>query len=138
LKIKIFYDRVKYRVRGSKRIKALIERVIRKESKIPGDLIFIFTDDRKIREINKEFLKHNYNTDVIAFNYSEEEVINGEIYISIETVRINAHNYKISLYKEILRVLIHGTLHLCGYDDKNRRERNNMRRMEDHWICKMI
>lgn len=138
MKIKIFYDRVKYRVRGSKRIKALIERVIRKESKIPGDLIFIFTDDRKIREINKEFLKHNYNTDVIAFNYSEEEVINGEIYISIETVRINAHNYKISLYKEILRVLIHGTLHLCGYDDKNRRERNNMRRMEDHWICKMI
>ncbi len=101
---------------------------------IPGDLIFIVTDDREIRKINKEFLKHNYNTDVIAFNYNEGNILNGEIYISIETVKKNSVNYKVSCTEEFIRVMIHGTLHLCGYDDKSSVERKIMIQKGEDWI----
>lgn len=101
---------------------------------IPGDLIFIVTDDREIRKINKEFLKHNYNTDVIAFNYNEGNILNGEIYISIETVKKNSVNYKVSSTEEFIRVMIHGTLHLCGYDDKSSVERKIMIQKGEDWI----
>jgi probable rRNA maturation factor len=136
LKINVFYDDIKYRLTNKKRIKEIIEKVIREEKKLLDDLNFVFTDDKSILNINKEFLKNNYYTDVIAFSYGENKRINGEIYISIETVRKNAYNYKVSFSNEILRVMIHGTLHLCGYDDKTDREREIMRKKEDFWIEK--
>lgn len=101
---------------------------------IPGDLNFIFTNNKSIKEINLEFLKHNRYTDVIAFDYSDDKIINGEIYISVETVRGNATNYKVSLEDEMLRVMIHGTLHLCGYKDKLSGQRSRMRDMENKWL----
>jgi len=134
LNIRIFYDEIKYRIRGVKNVKNLIEKVIMGENKIPGDLNFIFTNDKKLRELNMKFLKHDYFTDVIAFSYSDNNIINGEIYISIDTVRINGINYKVSLNKEIIRVMIHGTLHLCGMDDKTKSERILMRKREDRWL----
>ncbi len=136
MKINVFYDDIKYRLTNKKRIKEIIEKVIREEKKLLDDLNFVFTDDKSILNINKEFLKNNYYTDVIAFSYGENKRINGEIYISIETVRKNAYNYKVSFSNEILRVMIHGTLHLCGYDDKTDREREIMRKKEDFWIEK--
>jgi probable rRNA maturation factor len=136
LKINIFYDDIKYRLTSKKGIKELIEKVIREEKKLLDDLNFVFTDDKSILSINREFLKNNYYTDVIAFSYGENKRINGEIYISIETVRKNAYNYKVSFSNEILRVMIHGTLHLCGYDDKTESERAIMRKKEDFWIEK--
>lgn len=134
MKIRIFYDNVKFRLKGSKQVLNKIEKVIRSEKMIPGDLIFIVTDDREIRKINKEFLKHNYNTDVIAFNYNEGNILNGEIYISIETVKKNSVNYKVSCTEEFIRVMIHGTLHLCGYDDKSSVERKIMIQKGEDWI----
>ena len=100
----------------------------------PGDLIFIIATDREIRKINKEFLNHDYNTDVIAFNYNEGNVINGEIYISIETVKRNSINYKVSFREELIRVMIHGTLHLCGYVDESFEEREKMNVLQDRYI----
>ena len=134
MNIRIFYDEIKYRIRGVKNVKNLIEKVIMGENKIPGDLNFIFTNDKKLRELNMKFLKHDYFTDVIAFSYSDNNIIKGEIYISIDTVRINAINYKVSSNKEIIRVIIHGTLHLCGMDDKTKSEQILMRKREDRWL----
>jgi probable rRNA maturation factor len=134
LKIKIFYDEIAYRLRNSKSYLTKIEEVIRSERLHPGDLSFIITTDKNLIGINKEFLNHNYFTDVIAFAYNEGKILKGEIYISLETVRKNAANYKVSLKKELLRVMIHGTLHLCGYDDKTEREKELMREKEDFWL----
>ena len=136
MKINIFYDEIEYRLKGIRNIKDLIEKVIMEEKFIPGDLNFVITNDERLKEINIEFLKHNYFTDVIAFNYSENNRINGEIYVSLETVKRNAVVYKVSLRMELLRVMIHGTLHLCGYNDKTENERNVMKLIEDRWIIR--
>jgi len=97
-----------------------VSNAIMDEKKIPGDLYYIITNDKEMLKINKEFLNRDTLTDVIAFDYSEEEKIDGEIYISKDTVKRNANDYKVSLREEILRVMIHGALHLCGYNDKNK------------------
>lgn len=134
MSIHVFYDGVKFRLKSKREVLTLIEKVIRKEKKIPDGLNFIFTGDEKLLDINKEFLKHNYFTDVIAFGYPEGKKIKGEIYISCDTVKRNAINYKVSLYEEIIRVMIHGTLHLCGYDDRTEKEKKEMAGKEDYWL----
>lgn len=134
--LKIFYKDVKFRLRKTKEIKNWIMQVIRSEKKEPGDLFFIFVNDKYIRQINKEFLEHDYYTDVIAFDYREGEIINGEIYIGIETVRRNTKIYGSTLRNEILRVMIHGVLHLIGYNDKNEVEKKEIGRKEDEYINK--
>jgi probable rRNA maturation factor len=134
LKILIFYDDVSYRFRSGKKIKKLIENIVTSERFIPGEINIIFTCDKKLIKINRQFLKHNYFTDVISFSYNQEKIINGEVYISLDTVRGNAINYNISLKKEILRVIIHGVLHLCGYEDEDETKRLVMKGKEDIWI----
>jgi probable rRNA maturation factor len=134
LSIKIYYDSTGYRLRDSRKIKKIIGRVIREEKRIPGDLSFILTSDSELKKINREFLGRDYYTDVIAFDYGEGETVKGEVYISRDTVKKNANNYKVSLRNELIRVIFHGTLHLCGYKDKSNAQKDRMRRTEDKWL----
>jgi probable rRNA maturation factor len=134
LKIKIYYDNISFRLRKSGLVKKFFEKVIRDEKKIPGDLNFVFTGNNRIIEINKTYLRHDYFTDVIAFDYGEDEVVNGEIYISIDTVRSNAEIYGTLIIEEVLRVMIHGVLHLCGYDDRQEKLKEIMFRRQEEKV----
>lgn len=116
-------------------LKGSIERLFKKEGKGLFQINYVFCSDTKLRSINRQYLNHNYFTDIITFDLSEtkNEII-GEIYISVDRVRDNAQHHKTTFSKEILRVIYHGALHLCGYDDKNPKDEKVMRMMEDRLI----
>ena len=134
MSIKVFYDKTDFRLKGVGKIKQILDKVISKAGRVSGDLSFIFTDDESVRDINVKFLKHDYYTDVITFDYNRDDEVNGEIYLSIDAIRANSKEYKVSVKEEVLRVMIHGVLHLTGYDDKGGQERLKMREMENFWL----
>lgn len=96
-----------------------------------GEIGYMFVDDEKILEINREYLGHDYYTDIITFDYDESDVLNGDIVISVDTVRSNAKQFGKSFDDELHRVIIHGILHLCGINDKGPGERELMEAAED-------
>ena len=126
MKISIYYDKIKYRIRRTGELKKFLEKVITGENYIPGDLIFILTGDESMLEMNRKFLNHDYHTDVICFDWSEAGRINGEIYLGFETICRNASLYGTGVREELIRVMIHGTLHLCGYKDEYSADREKM------------
>ena len=138
MSIRIFYDETKFRLKVWRKTRQIINSIIGEENKRAGNINFIITNDKTLRKINVQFLEHDYNTDVIAFNYTDVDIINGEIYLSLETIKRNSINYNVSLKMEILRVMIHGVLHLVGYDDKSEEESIQMRRMEERWLSLFI
>lgn len=134
MSIRIFYDEVSYRYKGWLKLKILLNEIISGNNFLTGDIGIIISTDSRIREINVEFLEHDYFTDVITFNYNSGKVINGEIYISFDTVKLNSLNYNVSLNNEMSRVIIHGLLHLAGFNDKTNEEKSVMRGEEDKWL----
>ncbi len=96
-----------------------------------GDVAYIFCSDERILEVNKQYLQHDYYTDIITFDYSEGQIISGDIFISVDTVKTNAEEYGVSFEQELNRILIHGILHLCGQDDKTPELRLEMTRKEN-------
>lgn len=96
-----------------------------------GDIAYIFCSDEKILEINQKYLQHDYFTDIITFDYSENNIISGDIFISVDTVRTNAMEFGVSFEQELKRILIHGVLHLCGQDDKTTELRRQMTEKEN-------
>jgi len=101
-----------------------------------GDIAYIFCTDERILEINKQYLNHDYYTDIITFDYSENNIITGDIFISLDTVKSNAIEFNVSFEQELKRILIHGILHLCGHDDKTPELRLQMTEKENSALRK--
>ena len=100
-----------------------------------GEIAYIFCDDEKILEVNREYLQHDYYTDIITFDYTEGEVISGDLFISLDTVRTNAEQVGTTYDEELHRVIIHGILHLCGINDKGPGERAVMEAAENRALA---
>ncbi|MBQ8593896.1 MAG: rRNA maturation RNase YbeY [Bacteroidaceae bacterium] len=116
---------------GRRQTTAWIRRVAEAYGMKVGDIAYIFCDDAKILEVNKEYLKHDYYTDIITFDYTEDNVISGDIFISLDTVKSNAEQLECDYQRELHRVIIHGILHLCGIEDKTPDARKVMEAAED-------
>lgn len=99
-----------------------------------GDITYIFCNDDMILDINRRYLKHDYYTDIISFDYSDDCIISGDIFISVDTVSSNALKYKVDFNDEILRVIIHGVLHFLGYKDKKTIDKKRMTMAENKAI----
>jgi rRNA maturation RNase YbeY len=138
LSIKIYHDKLKFRIHKTGEIKKFLEKVISDERKTTGDLKFIFTNDEIELDINRKFLGHDYYTDIISFDYSAGNVVDGEIYISIDALKRNASKYNVSTYEEVVRVMIHGILHLCGYRDDNKQRKDNMFGRQEKLLTEFI
>ena len=108
-----------------------IKNIIRNHAKQLGAIVYLFCDDEKILEINRQYLQSDYYTDIITFDYTEGTVLSGDIYISMDTVKSNSEKYKTDFLEELHRVIIHGVLHLCGIKDKTEDEQMQMTQEED-------
>lgn len=115
-------------------LKQWIKTIVENNKKEVGEISYIFCSDEQLLEINKEFLNHDYYTDIITFDYSETDVVFGDLFISIERIKDNAKTLKTSYQEELHRVIIHGVLHLLGYKDKTEEESENMRKLEDECL----
>lgn len=130
--ISFLTDNIKMPRLDRKAVRAWITAVVSTyEGRKTGNLNYIFCNDERILEVNKEFLGHDYYTDIITFDYSEPDVVSGDMYISLETVETNSLKFHTSYDKELMRVIIHGVLHLCGINDKGRGERAVMEAAEE-------
>lgn len=119
-------------------LKRWITSVATEEQKRVGELNFIFCSDDYLLNINREYLKHDYYTDVITFDYSEDRRISGDVFISVDTVRVNAEEFAQTFESELYRVMVHGVLHLCDYGDHSEDEKVLMRKKEDHYLSKIL
>lgn len=118
------------------RLKKFLESLFKREEKSLQSLNYIFCSDRQLLEINRQYLNHDFYTDIISFELSSKGApVEGEIYISIERVKDNALTIGETLQKELLRVIFHGALHLCGYKDKTKEQIRKMREKEDFYIA---
>ena len=110
---------------------AWIKAVAKSYGRRVGEVGYMFVNDDKILEVNREYLGHNYYTDVITFDYDEDDVVSGDVVISLDTVASNAHLFNKTYEEELYRVIIHGILHLCGINDKGPGEREQMEAAEN-------
>ena len=136
-KIELFYEDIQPLKLRKNHIKKYINLLIKSELKITGDITIIFCSDKYLLDVNIKYLKHNYFTDIITFNYVEGKIISGDLFISVERVIENAKKFKTSWIKELYRVIFHGLLHLTGYNDKTAEESKVIREMEDKYLSEV-
>ena len=135
--IYFFFNGVKLTLRNRKKLKQFLKSVFKLERVKLESINYIFSTDKAVHSINKEFLKHDFYTDIITFSLSENgQPVVADIYISVDRVKENAFREKETVQKELHRVVFHGALHLCGYRDKTRAEIKRMRKREDYYLSK--
>lgn len=122
-----------FKLHNEKELSIWISSVINSEGFKEGDINYIFCNDVYLLQLNQEFLNHDTLTDIISFDYTLGKEINGDIFISIERVLDNAKDYQVEFSNELHRVMVHGILHYCGYNDKTQKETQLMRVKENHY-----
>jgi len=111
-----------------------LSKVVSGEQKLLGEVIIVLGDDEWLRSFNVKYLNHDYYTDIITFDYSTNDLVSGDLLISVERVNENAVLNGVTFMDELNRVVVHGVLHLCGYGDKSPTEANQMRQKEDYYL----
>lgn len=129
--IQYYTDGVKLPKIEKRRTSTWIKQVAELHNKRCGDISYIFCNDEKILEVNNQYLQHDYYTDIITFDYSTQAKISGDLFISLDTVLSNSQKFAQNYERELLRVIIHGVLHLCGIKDKQPHEREEMELAEN-------
>lgn len=127
-------ENISFKLDNPKEVTEWIINAIKKEGCETGEISYIFCSDEYLYKINLEYLNHDTYTDIITFNYCEEKQINSDIFISIDRIRENAETYNVTFLSELNRVIIHGILHLLGYNDKTELEQKEMRAKEDFYL----
>jgi probable rRNA maturation factor len=120
-----------YSISNKLKIRNWVKKIVELEKKSLGTINYIFVSDEYLLKLNNESLKHDYYTDIITFDYTENSMISGDLFISIDRVIDNAKQLNVLFIDELHRVMIHGVLHLCGYGDKSSKEEKIMRSKED-------
>ena len=131
-----FFENKKFSLQNKAVLKTFIESIFKKEKKKLSSINYIFCSDKRLLEINRQFLNHDFYTDIITFDLSESDSTQAEIYISIDRVKDNAKSLGTSFKSELHRVIFHGALHLCGYKDKTWGEQLKMREKEDFYLSR--
>jgi probable rRNA maturation factor len=133
--VHFYFEKVGLTLKERGKLKVFINSLIAKEKKNLNNLNYIFCNDNALLKINRKYLDHNFYTDVITFDLSSSrEEILADIYISVDRIRENAKSLKLSLKEELHRVMLHGLLHLCGYNDKTEVQRKLIRKKEDFYL----
>ena len=132
--IRFFSDGVSFQPEGKRKIALWIKQVAAREGKKTGRLHYIFVSDEIILNLNQKYLQHHDYTDIITFDDSTGDTISGEMYVSVDTVKENAKEYQVDFRHELLRAMVHGALHLCGYRDNTAEEQKEMRAKEDRYL----
>jgi len=136
-KVHFFSHDIPTRLRNTTNLKHFIESIFEKEMQRLDSINYIFCSDKVILEINKKYLKHDFYTDVITFDLSRDnKAISAEVYVSIERIRENAKKLGLSIKSELHRVLFHAALHLCGYKDKKKQDKEIMRKREEELLTR--
>ena len=132
--IRYFTEDIDFAFKGKSVHNAWLKAVSEEEGRRPGQISVIFCSDPYLLEINRKYLGHDYYTDIITFDYSEGDTISGDLFISVDTVRSNAEYYSADFKDELDRVIVHGVLHLIGYDDHTDEQSAEMRAKENHYL----
>ena len=132
--VRYFSEDIKFDFKGRRTNNKWLSAVAENEGKKIGDVNVIFCSDPYILEVNKKYLGHDYYTDIITFDYCEGKTLSGDLFISVDSVRDNASFYGSSFEDELHRVIVHGVLHLIGFDDHTDKEKKKMRSKEDQYI----
>ena len=135
--VRYYNDSTTYRLREKRKVAAWLKLVAEQEGYTLGDVTYIFCSSEVHRKMNIDFIGHDYFTDIITFDYSEleEGEVSGDIFIDVETVADNARIYGVTARQEMLRVVVHGVLHLCGQKDKDPEDEKEMHRKEDKYLA---
>ncbi len=133
-KVYFFFQGAKANLANRTKLKKYIQLIFKKEGKRLESINYIFCSDKALLEINRQYLNHDFFTDIITFDLSESNKVRAEIYISVDRVKENALDLGVSIKSELHRVIFHGVLHLCGYKDKNSLEKEKMRAKEEFYL----